>query len=270
MAQPPLSQQIKSLEEEVGLQLFDRSSRKIRMTLAGRDFLIDARKVFGSLDSLQQKSKLRSQGSLGRISIGVIPSVITANFAAMLRSFQKDNPNIEISLMDHPSLQQIDSLRSGSLDVGFLRVSSFIPDSLDFHVIKREPMRLAVPHRHWMAQKKIVDWLDLANENLILVRPELAPDYYDEFYSLCRKVGFEPRIRQYANTVATQFWLISVGLGIAPISIMPEMVSRDDLSFVALPSDAPIFKTGMVWRRGDLTPSLNRFMEYVRKSGVNA
>lgn len=266
MAQPPLSQQIRDLENEIGLQLFDRSQRQIALTQAGKDFLEDARQVLASVEHLQENARLRSEGKLGRLSVSVISSMATPDFAAMLRTFQKENPLIELSLGDRPSHSQLEALISGTLDVGFLRPPSGSPEGLESFRLKKESMRVAVPTSHPLSQKKRLSWSDLKNEPLVLVEPELAPHHYDEFFARCRSAGVEPRIQQYTVNVATQLWLSSAGLGIAPMVIAPDLASRDGVRFLELPTDAPVYETAMVYRKGDRSPGLLRFVQFVKKS----
>lgn len=266
IAQPPLSQQIRDLEREIGLQLFDRSRRNIILTLAGRDFLADTRLVLDGISRLEQKTQLRSEGILGRVSIGVNTAIVTPHFfASMLSGFQRRNPGIKFSLVDYHSVKQIEALLSGEIDIGLLRPPSQMPALIQSHRMKLEAMRVAVPTDHVLAKKKKIAWTDLADEQLILIQPEIVRNFYDEFYVRCRKAGFEPRVQQYVSTLATQLWLISAGLGIAPMPITPEIEKRSGVTFVELPADSPVYETVMAWRKDDQSPVLQRFVQFVRQ-----
>ena len=266
IAQPPLSQQIRDLERETGLQLFDRSRRKIMLTQAGRDFLADARAVLDSVAQLERHSTLRATGHLGRLTLGVNMAIISPHsFASMLRAFRRKNPNIKISLMDSLSVRQIEALLTGEIDAGFLRLPSQIPALIETHTIKREAMRMAVPVGHALARRKSVTWADLKDENFILIQPDVARTFYDGLYFKCRTAGFEPKVEQFANNISTQLWLVSAGLGIAPLPTTPNFLKRSGVCFVTLPPDATIYETVMAWRKGDLSPVLQRFIQFVRK-----
>src|SRR4029077_14292362 len=118
------------------------------------------------------------------------------------RAFRKKNPGIHVSLMDSLSVRQIDSLLTGEIDAGFLRLPSQIPELIQTHLIKREPMRMAVPVGHPLTRKQKVGWADLKGENFILIQPDVSRTFYDGLYFKCRTAGFEPKVEQYANNIS--------------------------------------------------------------------
>ena len=266
IAQPPLSQQIQDLERELGLKLFDRSRRKIMLTQSGKDFMADARNVLDSVVQLERKAKLRSEGHLGRLTIGVNMAIISPHFfAAILRRFRHRHPEIDIALSDYLSVRQIEGLMTGEIDAGFLRLPSQIPDLLETHLIKRETMRLAVPAGHPLAKKAKVAWIDLQNESFILIKPDASRTFYDGLFFKCRTAGFEPKVQHYTNNLSTQLWMVSAGLGVAPLPTTPTIIKRSGVVFVTLPPDATVYETVMAWRRDDLSPVLQRFVQFVRR-----
>lgn len=266
IAQPPLSQQIQDLEREVGLQLFDRSRRKIMLTQSGKDFMADARNVLDSVAQLERRTKMRSQGHLGRVAIGVNMAIISPHFfSTILRRFRAKHPEIDMSLSDYLSVRQIEGLMSGEIDVGFLRLPSQIPKLLDTHLIKRETMRMAVPTGHPLARKPKITWAELANERFILITPDSSRTFYDGLFFKCRTAGFEPKIGHYTNNLSTQLWMVSAGLGVAPLPTTPTILKRSGVTFVSLPADAPVYETVMAWRRDDHSPVLQRFVDFVRR-----
>jgi DNA-binding transcriptional LysR family regulator len=264
ISQPPLSQQIRDLEQETGLQLFDRSRRKIVLTAAGRDFLVDARVILESVSRAERNSGQRAEGRLGHIVVGVNTTLLTPHtFGNTLREFQKQNAGIAISLIDGPSVRLIEALMSASVDVAFLRPPLQKTKNLATQLMRREAMRLAVPLGHKLAKKPRILWKDLADEPLIIINPATAGNFYDEFNSRCRSAGFEPRIRHYVDNFYTQFWMISAGLGIAPMPTTPETFYG--VTSVALPRDAPVYDVSMMWRRDDPSPAIRRFTEFMRR-----
>lgn len=268
ISQPPLSQQIRDLEEETGLKLFDRSRRKILLTAAGRDFLIDARSILDSVSRVERNSGLRGEGRLGNIILGVNTTLITPHaFAAMLREFQQANPGIQFSLVDNPSIKQMEALLSGAIDVAFLRPPFQAPPILSMHTLERTAMRLAVPQGHKLSRKTKLQWTDLANESFIFVSPTIAGNFYEDFNANCRRAGFEPKVRQYVDNLWTQLWLISAGMGIAPTPVAPE--SMGGVSSLALPRGAPVYEVAMMWRKEDLSPTIQKFISFVTDRKTN-
>jgi DNA-binding transcriptional LysR family regulator len=265
MAQPPLSQQIRDLERELKLELFDRSHRKIQLTSAGKDLLADARAVLESVSRLEYRAQLRAEGHLGRLAIGVNTAIVTpAYFAELLRKFQNRNPGVVFTMIDYNSQRQVEALLANEIDVGFLRPSAAIPAQVVLHRINRQVMRIALPEHHSLAKKRRVAWRDLANENFVVVQRDIAGDFYNDFYTRCRNAGFEPKIKQYVSNTATLFWLVSAGMGIAPTPTAQE--SASGVTFVALPADAPVYETALAWRQSDASPVLERFVQFVKSS----
>lgn len=268
MAQPPLSQQIRDLEEELGFALFNRSHKSISLTQAGRDFLPEARQILEQVARVTERSALRARGEVAELKVGLISAFATPKFASMLRSFQKANPGVRISLSDRPSAWQLRALKNGEIDVGFINPPKKTPPLYQLHRLKRESMKLAVPTHHPFAKKEAVEWRELSGEDFILVDPKIVfPDYYSGFFSRCKEAGFEPQIVQYTRSVATQIWMVSAGLGIAPMPIVPEFDRSPGVAFVALPKDSPIYETAMAWRHGDESAALKRFTDAMKAYG---
>ncbi|HLX63484.1 MAG TPA: LysR substrate-binding domain-containing protein [Planctomycetota bacterium] len=266
ISQPPLSQQIRDLERETGLELFDRSRRKIMLTQAGHDFLSDVKEVLDAVARLERRARQRAEGQIGHLTIGVNMGIISPHFfATTMRAFQRRHAGIKISLLDYLSVRQIEALMSGEIDAGFLRLPSQIPPQLETHRIKREATRIAVPVGHPLAKRHKIEWTELTDARFILIQPDVSRTFYEEFYLRCRTAGFEPKVEQYAFNIATQLWLVSAGLGVAPLPMTPEITKRSGVRFVALPGDAPIYETVMAWRRDDLSPALQRFVQFVRR-----
>ncbi|WP_395852680.1 LysR family transcriptional regulator [Cystobacter fuscus] len=267
IAQPPLSQQIRALEDELGCELFERSGRAVLLTRTGRELLPEARQLLESAERLRERAALRARGEQGTLSIALVTSFATPRFAAMLRQFQRRHPGVQLSLGDHSSSWQLEALTRGELDAGFLRPPARIPAHLEALVVRREPMRLAVPSAHPLAKQGTANWRDLAGEPLILVEPGVAAaDYYSAFFERCRQADVELVVRQYTGNVATQVWLVSAGLGIAPLPNVPDLEHHPGVTLVDLPRDAPVGELALVWRRSDTSPALLRFIAVAKTS----
>ncbi|MFL5320092.1 MAG: LysR family transcriptional regulator [Myxococcaceae bacterium] len=268
IAQPPLSQQIKALEDELGCELFERAGRSTLLTQNGRELLPEAKRILDGVEQLSERARQRARGEQGELRLALTSSFATPRFATMLRNFQRKHPGVRVSLGDHPSKWQLEALARGEIDVGFLRPGKRMPPNLATHVIRREPMRLAVPADHAFAKRRNLVWKELAGEPLILIDAGVAtPDYYANFFERCRTNGFEPSVRQYTMNVATQVWLVSAGLGIAPMPNTPDVAHHSlGVSFIDLPRDVPVTETAIAWRKSDSAPALHRFVEFAREA----
>ncbi|RKG59623.1 LysR family transcriptional regulator [Corallococcus sp. AB011P] len=267
IAQPPLSQQIRKFETELGGALFEREARAVRLTKLGRELLPEAHQLLERAKRFQEHAARQARGEQDVLVLGLISSFATPRFAMMLRAFQKKVPGVHIELSNHPSAWQLEALERGTLDVGILRPRERMPPNVVSHLIRREPFRLAVPSRHPFAKRKAVAWKDLRDEPLVLVEPGVAPpDYYAAFFDRLRDAGVEPAVRQYAQNVATKIWFVSAGFGIAPMPHTPDTEHHSGVAFIDLPEDAPVTNTAIAWRKSGGTPALLRFVDFARES----
>ena len=125
-------------------------------------------------------------------------------------------------------------------------------------------MSLAVPKSHPLVQRERLDWTDIQGEPMIWVEPDaIVSDYYADLRKRCREAGFEPLVTQYAPNGATQVWMVSAGLGIAPIHITPKKEEWPGVRFLPLPADAPRHEVYFAWKKGVLSPALERFISFV-------
>lgn len=259
MAQPPLSAQIKGLEEELGVQLFQRSTRSVKLTAAGDILLIQARLVLAAAENAQQQTRNADKGLVGVLRIGVLAPTTTSKLAAILRSFRQKFPGIQFVLHELPSLEQIRLLRSDELDVGLLRPPVGFPE-LESQFFEEAPMVLALPSGHRLAKARQVRWSDFDAETLVMIHPSLQHGFYDSYLALCAKAGAKPVIGQYANDIHSKLWLISAGFGIAPTAKTVADVKRPGLVFRDLPEGLPPVQTMLVWKKKNASPALLNFL----------
>jgi DNA-binding transcriptional LysR family regulator len=259
IAQPALSMQIKSLENDLGVQLFDRSSRRVNLTHAGATLLTEARGVLSSAQHAEHQVKRAHQGMIGTLRIGVIAPAANARLAQQLREYRAAFPEVNLSLHELTSSIQIDQLVNDQLDVGFLRAPVDRPQ-LTHRFLSEAKVVLAVPANHRLAKTRRITWKDFHQEPLVMVQPSLQHGYYDRFHALCAEAGARPTVGQYANDVQTVLWLVSAGLGISPTTETLAEITRPGLVFRQLPAGLPMVRTLLVWKRGDTSPLLREFL----------
>lgn len=261
VAQPALSAQIKSLEEELGVQLLQRTTRKVELTPAGRVFLEEARRLLAAAVQAETRVRQANAGLVGTIRLGVIAPTANAWLAGILRNFRQQFPGVNFSLFDLTSTEQLARLRAGELDAGLLRPPVGFPE-LEYTFVEESVQVLALPAGHRLAKKKIIDWRDFDGEQMVLLHPNVQHGYYDPFLAACSKAGAKTRIGQYANDIQTKMWLISAGFGIAPTTATLAEVKRPGLIFRPLPEGLPPVHTVLVWQRSDASPILQNFRQF--------
>ncbi|HVV00121.1 MAG TPA: LysR substrate-binding domain-containing protein [Verrucomicrobiae bacterium] len=260
MAQPPLSAQIKGLEAELRVRLFERTTREVRLTYAGRVFLDEARAVLAASTHAEQKARDAERGVVGTLRLGVIAPSATSWLSRKLRMFRRRFPGVQLSLFDLTSPEQFRRLASGELDAGLLRPPVGFPE-LDYSFVNASEQVLALPAGHPLTRKKKLAWRDFDAQDLVLIQPAAQHGYYDAFFAECAKAGAKPGTVQHANDIQTKMWLISAGFGIAPTTATLKEVKRPGLVFRPLPSGLPPVQTILAWRRNDRSAALAHFRE---------
>ncbi|AJK49176.1 LysR family transcriptional regulator [Burkholderia plantarii] len=231
MQQPPLSQQIRLLEEEIGFDLFVRQPRGVELTPAGRAFAQNAGLV---LDTLQQgiaHARRIARGELGAIAVGLTSS---AGFHPLttdaIRAFRAANPGIEISLSERNAAELIEGLSNGQLQVAFLRKPVDTPPGVAFEQMLDEPMVVVLPVGHRLLEgmgdaPPAISLKALEHEEFILVRRPGAPGMYADFLAACRRQGFVPHVAREVPRMLTGIHMVAAGLG---VTLVPASMRRYD------------------------------------------
>ena len=212
-----------------------------------------------------ERAATHADGDRGQLKLALVTSFATPRFALALRTFQQKHPGVRVSLGDHASSWQLAALARGEIDVGFLRPSVKTSPNITTVVLRRGRMRLAVPVTHPLAKRDVVKWKELASETFILVSAEVAaPDYYTGFLELCRRAGFEPSVQQYTQNVASQIWLVSAGLGIAPMPTPMDLDRQSGVKLVDL-ENAPVGEMAIAFRQSDTSPLVLSFIRHAQE-----
>jgi len=264
--QPPLSRQIQDLETELGFPLFERSRRRVELTPAGTALLNRARQVFDALDVAIHDARSASEGESGRLVVGYPSSLAYSGLTELLRAFRTRFPSVEISLRELPPADQIDGLKAGSLDVGFVR-SSLDDPTLTAELVRREALMVVLPDDHPLASQRSIPLKALAREPFVMFPRARGPAFFDQLMALCSRAGFTPRIVQEAAQLDLVS-LVAAGFG---VSIMPSSMRnfrRPGLAFRAI-TGSPQVELLIVWRQQNLSAALHNFVDLVRLLGVN-
>ncbi|MFT3755699.1 MAG: LysR family transcriptional regulator [Pseudoxanthomonas sp.] len=218
MAQPPLSRQIQMLEEELGVSLLIRNSRPVRLTDAGRLFNEQALQILGRVDQL--KTATRSVGLHERsvLSIGFVASTLYGGLPPLVRKLRQHAPELDIQLLEMMSVQQIDALKTGRIDMGFGRVRSNDP-GVERTVLREERLVLAIPPGTPLsADTGPIPLHELAGVKLIVYPKEPRPSFADHVLTLLNDHGVRPTEVQEVRELQTAMGLVAaeVGVCVAP------------------------------------------------------
>jgi DNA-binding transcriptional LysR family regulator len=266
LAQPPLSTQIKQLEEELGVRLFERTSRSVRLSPAGENLLPLANIILEAADRLKTAAKQNAEGAVGLLSIGYLPSSLGPLLSEALRTFHAAHPNVQISLQEQRAPQQIDAILNGSLDIG-LTHGRVERSELEAELFSETDVAIALPRGHRLVRKSRISLESLRGERLVLLRQELACGFYDSFFAACAAASVSLPVFQYTNDFVTKLWLVSAGFGISPTMLPSSLCFPiSDVVYRPLATRLPKSKLFLVHRKANASPLIQAFVSHVRQA----
>lgn len=267
ISQPPLSTQIKDLEQQLGVTLLHRSSKGITLTEPGKVFYTQARVVLAAVEHARVATQRTARGEEGRLSIGFISIVDYSFLPAALRLFRTRYPGVDVVLHELTTDAQIRELGADNLDVG-LALAPVVHDGLTYHDICEEPLVIAMASDHWLLPPpdQMVAMRGLADESFVMIPRAMAPGYYDTFVDHCRLHGFTPRIEQQAKQMQTVISLVANNFGIALVPASLRNLQRTGVSYRQLEGGGPAINIGLVHRKTDGNPAIASFLAVVRET----
>ncbi|HEY7119759.1 MAG TPA: LysR family transcriptional regulator [Tepidisphaeraceae bacterium] len=272
LQQPPLSRQIQRLEEELGVKLFERTNRKVELTPAGRVFLERSRRVLEQADLAVHAARRAGRGETGSLAVGFVGSATYGVLPQILRLFRRRFPDVELVLYEMGSTAQQRAVAEGRLNLGLVRIprdKAGRDESLAEQVVQREPLAVALPRGHALAKVDALPLAKLAAEPFILFPRESRPSYSDLVLDACAKAGFVPTVAQQTQEVQTAVSLVAAGIGVTLVPDSVRSLRRDNVVYKPLAPPAPISELTAIYRRGDDSPVLARFLEIMRGTATS-
>ncbi len=246
MAQPPLSVAIRKLEEELGTPLFERESRGVRLTDAGRAALPTARAAIEQAALVREVVRRGALGESGSISVGFVGSAISAALPRIIPAFRARYPEVDLRLEEMTSASIAEALGARSIDVGLVRLPLMKPGDLTVSVIERDELVAALLVDHPLARRRTLRIADLAGEALVLHGPVSV--LRSVVMLACQRAGFAPRIAQEATQVQTILSLVQSGLGIALVPAEMARIAPEGVRLLKLAEPLSI-EMGVAMRR---------------------
>jgi DNA-binding transcriptional LysR family regulator len=223
IAQPPLSQQIRVLEEELGAQLFDRANRRVDLTPAGKALLPEARALLAQAERVSTVAARAQRGEIGELRVGLTGSgAFTALIPRLILTYRQRFPGVHLRIEELTTQEQLTALLEQRLDVAIVRSASppDLPSTLRAARLFEDSLIVALPPQHRLsASTKPLSIGELADEAFVMYPRESGTGVYDQIVALCRQAGFAPRIGQEARAAPTIVGLVAAGLGVA---LVPE------------------------------------------------
>lgn len=261
ISQPPLSRQIKELEQELGLQLFTRNNKQVTLTDAGKYFKSEVDAIFAKLEESKSIARQIHLSASGELKIGYISSVYQSYLAEILKAMRQEFPYIKTGLFEMPTISQIEALEQGRLDVGILR-APILSEKLVVKTLFFDPFIVVIPlsEQTFNTNKELADFLK--KSPFIFFNKEFAPHYNHKLIEICKRMQFAPDITHEANNVHSILQLVEAGLG---VSILPLSLKRQydhlKVSFVEL-KDIPVnTEVVIAYKATNRNPALKWFID---------
>ncbi|HEY1797420.1 MAG TPA: LysR family transcriptional regulator [Stellaceae bacterium] len=264
--QPPLSQQIRALEAELGVQLFRRLPRGMEPTQAGAALAEEGRAILARAEHAAAAAKRTARGEAGKLGLGFTSS---ASFHPLvpraIRAFRDAHPLVSLSLDESGTTELAAALRAEQIDAAFIRSPIAPQDDLAVHALLDEDMFAALPTGHKLAGTTPLALTALADETLILYRRPLGPGLHDSIIAACQRAGFSPQIGQEAPRMLSTLSLVASGLGVSLVPASMRRLQAEGIAYRPLSPDAGLAAPlNLAHRRGDTAPALRRFVTLAR------
>lgn len=221
ISQPPLSLKIRALEEELGLMLFIRSSRRVELTHSGQIFLVEARRLLHDADKLKKLAHSLGVGAAGTLAIGFNAATVYQLMPSLVSAFSERYPNVKISLQEMVSAEQIKALQERRIDVGILRPP--LPSGFTSLSLCDEDMLVFLPAVHPLAKQKTIAIEALAQEPMVMFSKQEAAYLHHLVMDMCTEAGFVPNVRQETRHIHAIVALVGSGMGVA---LLPESATH--------------------------------------------
>lgn len=265
MAQPPFSQQIRRIERTLGIELLDRTSRRVSLTSAGAALLLEARDLIARRDRAIDTVRRTSIGDAGTLRLGFSASSAVGLLPLIVRQAREDLPGVTLQIDDRDGTDIPAALRSGALDAAIVR-APFSADGLITETLHRDAFVAVLPMTHPLASEHEIALEGLADSPFILFPRTASPGFHDTIIGLCYSAGFSPDIAQEANAWLSVVGLVESGLG---VTIAPALAA-----YACPPGVKPIALTGLqkraeiviAYRKGDDSQLLRRFQAVARSA----
>ena len=265
MAQPPLSAAIRQLERDLGVDLFARTTREVKLTDAGRAFLAGARGTLADAERAAEHAKRAAAGELGHLRIAYSWSTRFETLPALGRAFRASHPGVDLLAQEMWNARMPPAFANGTIDVA-LSLCPEITAELELAPIRKERLVALLPDTHPLAREEAIPLYALAGEEIVLFPRDIAPRLHDAFMAIYRRAGFEPRMR---NESFHTGWDLGVLTEIPAAAVAPQTVAGglpDGIIAVALSEPTDSLETCVVWRSDDPSPAVAALVAVARSA----
>jgi DNA-binding transcriptional LysR family regulator len=263
IGQPSLSEQIKDLEAEVGASLFHRVPHGAELTEAGRAFLDKTRTITAQTEAAVSSAQRAARGEIGALRVGFTGSaVFNPLVASAVRAFRRAYPDVILKLAEANTSCLLADLRSGEVDIAFLRQESAGGNDLQLRPLTEERMVAVLPVNHPEAARTEVALSSLRNDAFILIPRDAGTTLYDTVISACRRAGFEAILGQSAPQVGSVVSLVAAELGVSLVPVCMGQLQVNGVIYREIEGEAPVARLTLAFRRGETSQIIRHFIAH--------
>ncbi len=266
VSQSALSGQIRDLEDEIGVTLFERNNRVVSLSPGGEVFLEEARQIISHAERAREMAVRASRGEVGELTIGFCGPATASFLPGCVREFRLHYPGVALSLRDINPAGQLDALLADQIDVGFTRtVPKRYRDALIFELIYQEPVVAVLPISHPLAKQRMIRLRDLADEPFVLYFRDGAPEMFDTIIGMCKKAGFSPRIVDGPDLMQTVLTMVESEQGVSLVPACVRLLGPAGVTFHRLQADKTRLDLVMAAHRGKQSAVQTAFLQLITK-----
>jgi len=266
MSQPPLTEQIKVLEQALKLQLFDRSRRGTKLSPAGAAILPAVRRFAGQAEQLETVVREVAAGQSGVLNVGAITSAMLEIVPSFLEAFRQAYPNLTLFVREIDSVEAVPGLESGELDLAFARVEGEIGSGISSMPLAEDRLAVALPKGHPLAGLARVPLKSLESERLVMSSRQVSPLYFDMLISVCRSHGFAPRVFHEVRSVTSQVAYVSCGQGVALVPSAMRKLAPGNVVVRPLAERVMVVTAALAWNARRYHPMVEAAVAWLRSS----
>ncbi len=264
ISQPALSRMISSLEQELGIRLFYRSSRSVSLTPAGRAFARECPRILDSYRSGVDAALLAQKGFRGNVELGILRDTFDSNAVKIYQRMAEDYPKIHLHFQEHSHSDLVRALMAGELDAIINTGEALAGEETESIILRRDRQCAVVPVHSPLAKMRSLRMEDLREENFVVMSRTSSLPGYGLVWKMAADAGFIPKVAAEANYVPSLLMMVACGIGVSTLTDNLEYLSQKMVSFIPLVG-VPLSCRTLAWRRDNQNPSLPFLLETVKK-----
>jgi DNA-binding transcriptional LysR family regulator len=256
MSQPPLTEQIQTLEQSLKVKLFERSRRGTKLTPEGAAILPAVKKFAEQLGRLELAVREAASGQRSVLTVGAITSAMVEVLPSLIEKMKAIHPDVTISMREIDSVEAVPLLQSGDIDLAFARLEGDLGSGIKSMPLREDRLAVAVPKAHPLSGKTRIRLASLAEEDFVMFFRRVSPGYFDNLVTACRNAGFSPRIVHEVNSVISQIAFVGCGQGVALIPYAMKKFAPDTVVVRHLTEKISVVTTAVAWKTAGEKPLL--------------